>query len=639
MRAWGTRGSPTIVLGSRPAKPGFAGECVRLPEASCWTHRGTTRPVRIDGYAPIRDYAAIGDGRTTALVARDGSIDWLCLPDVDSPPVFGRLLDAERGGCFRLEPVEPFEAERAYRDGSNVLETTFRTATGSVRVTDALTLADRTIDSPMRELVRRVEALDGTVPMRWSIEPAFEFGRRRMRIERRRDRIVVAAGRDALAVGAWGAGDVIPAERAITGEFAANGAPTVIALASAHGEPLIYVGAEQAERSLERTDRFWREWSARARYEGPWREQVVRAALVLKLLVYSPSGAIVAAPTTSLPEQIGGVRNFDYRYAWLRDATWSLEVMLTLGYQAEAEAFFWWFMHASRLSEPRLRVLYRVDGGVQRGETEAEGLPGYRGSRPVRLGNGAADQVQLDIYGSVLDGVWRYSQQGGRVDKDTGKDIAAIADYVTKAWEEPDNGMWESRAEPTHYTQSKAMCWLALRRAGQLAEQGVIPDRRERWQPAADRIRDFYERHGWDDERGSFIRAPDLPVADGSLLTLSLLDCQEARGEHMLGTIEAIRRELADGPFVYRYRGEDGLPPGEGAFLACSFWLAACLARAGRVDEATELMEQLIASANDVGLYAEEIDPATGEFLGNFPQGLSHLALVNAATAIAEATS
>ncbi len=578
-----SRGHITSDIDDTVGEPHGSPTCPSL-RAFTVTHRGTTLRMRIDGYAPIRDYAAIGDGRTTALVARDGSIDWLCLPDVDSPPVFGRLLDAERGGSFRLEPAEPFESERAYREGSNVLETTFRTRSGAVRVTDALTLADRTICSPMRELVRRVEAVDGRVPMRWSIEPTFEFGRRGLRIETRRERIVVASGRDALAVGSWHAGK--PVE-----------------------------------------------------YDGPWREHVVRAALVLKLLVYSPSGAIVAAPTTSLPEQIGGVRNWDYRYAWLRDATWSLEVLLTLGFQDEAEAFFWWFMHASRLSEPRLRVLYRVDGGVQRGESEAEGVPGYRGSRPVRIGNGAADQVQLDIYGSVLDGIWRYSRQGGHIDKDTGKDIAAIADYVTKIWEQPDSGMWESRAEPAHYTQSKAMCWLALHRAGQLSEQGVIPDRRKRWQPAAERIREFYERRGWSDERGSFIRASDMPVLDASLLTLSLLECQDPRGERMLGTIEAIRRELADGPFVYRYRSADRLPPGEGAFLACSFWLAASLARAGRVDEATELMEQLVATSNDVGLYAEEIDPATGELLGNFPQGLTHLALVSAATAIAEATA
>jgi GH15 family glucan-1,4-alpha-glucosidase len=596
--------------------------------------------VRIDGYAPIRDYAAIGDGRTVALAARDGSIDWLCLPDTDSPPVFARLLDAERGGCFRLAPIESFEVERAYHEGSNVLETTFRTDSGTVRVTDAMTFADRTIASPMRELVRKVESLHGTVPMRWSVEPSFDFGRRGTRIEQRRGHLVIVARRDALALGAWEAGEPRVRGDAIDGDFvAAEGRPALLSLASAHGEPLVFTGPSQVEESLRRTDRFWQAWSGRARYDGPWREQVLRGALVLKLLVYSPSGAIVAAPTTSLPERIGGVRNWDYRFTWLRDATWSLDVLLQLGYQEEAHAFFWWFMHASRISQPRLQVLYRIDGGVQRGERKLDDVPGYRGSKPVRLGNGAAKQLQLDIYGSVLDATWRYAGDAGGIDKDTAKEVAAIADYVAKIWEEPDHGLWEVRGDRSHFTQSKAMCWLALHRAGQLAADGVIPDRRERWGPAAERIRKFYERRGWDAKRGSFVRAPELPELDAGLLTLSLLDCEEPRGERMLGTIDAIRRELGVGPFLYRYRGKDGLPPGEGAFLACSFWLVGALARGGRLDEAIDLMEQLVAAANDVGLYAEEIDPETGEFLGNFPQGLTHLALVNAAVAIEEAKS
>jgi GH15 family glucan-1,4-alpha-glucosidase len=593
--------------------------------------------MRIDGYAPIRDYAAIGDGRTTALVALDGSIDWLCLPDVDSPPVFGRILDAERGGSFQLEPVEPFEAERAYRPGSNVLETTFRTASGTVRVSDALTVADRTIGSPMRELVRRVETVSGRVLMRWRIEPVFA-PRRRPRIETRRERVVIVAGRDAVAVNVWDAGEPQVGETAIAGEFVANGRPALISLGSAHGEPLVYVGREHAERSLERTDRFWRDWSARVRYDGPWREHVVRSALALKLLVYSPSGAIVAAPTTSLPERIGGVRNWDYRYAWLRDATWSLDAMLTLGFRDEAAAFFWWFMHASRRSWPRLGVLYRVDGGAQRGEHEAEGVDGYRHSRPVRYGNSAGEQLQLDVYGSVLDAIWRYWRDGGGIDRDTAKDIAKVADYVTKIWEQPDNGIWEVRGQRRHYTQSKAMCWLALHRACELAEAGVIPDRRDRWQPAARSVREFLDRHAWDEQSGGFVRAPDLREPDAGLLTLSLLECEDPTSDRMRLTIETVRRELAEGPFVYRYRGEDGVPPGEGAFLACSFWLAACLAIAGRTDEATEQMEQLLEAANDVGLYSEEIDPVTGDFLGNFPQALTHLALVNAATAIAQAS-
>jgi GH15 family glucan-1,4-alpha-glucosidase len=592
--------------------------------------------MRIDGYAPIRDYAAIGDGRTVALVAKDGAIDWLCLPDADSRPVFARILDPARGGAFRLEPVDPFEVERRYRSGSNVLETVFRTASGAVRVTDALVLADRTICSPMRELVRRVEGLAGRVSMRWSIEPGFDFGRTEPRIERRHDRVVIQAGRNALAVSSWGSGEHrIERDRIDAAFDAEEGRPVVLSLASAHGEPLVFVTRDHVERALDRTDRFWRDWSARARYGGPWRDAVVRSALVLKLLVYSPSGASVAAPTTSLPERLGGERNWDYRFTWLRDATWTLDSLLSLGYHDEATAFFWWLMHATRLTQPRLHVLYGLDGGVQLKEGEVD-VPGYRGSRPVRDGNGAASQVQLDVYGSVLDGIWRYAKEVGRIDGDTGKEVAGIADYVAKAWSDPDSGIWESRDHPSHYTQSKAMCWLALDRAARLAEEGVIPDRADTWKRAAEDVRRFYEEHGWDDDVGSYVRAPDRREVDASLLTLALLDCVDPRSERMVKTIDAIRRDLGVGPFVYRYLGKDGLPPGEGAFLPCAFWLAGALARAGRRDEAAELMEELIAAANDVGLYSEEIDPDTNEFLGNFPQGLTHLALVNAAVAIEE---
>ena len=593
--------------------------------------------MRIDGYAPIRDYAAIGDGRTVGLVALDGAIDWLCLPDVDSPPVFGRLLDAERGGCFRLEPVERFEATRTYREGSNVLETTFRTPSGAVRVTDALVLADRTIGSPMRELIRRIDTLAGRVPMRWSIEPAFDFGRKRFRIEHRRGRVVVQAARDALAVASWGGGDPRIEDDTIQGEFTAeDGRPVVLSLASAHGEPLVLVGPDQPETALDRTDTFWREWSSRARYDGPWREAVIRSALVLKLLVYAPSGAIVAAPTSSLPERIGGERNWDYRFTWLRDATWTLDMLLTLGYHDEAEAFFWWLMHASRLSQPRLDVLYGIDGGAHLKERVVNGVLGYRGSRPVRTGNGAARQIQLDVYGSVLDGIWRYAGEVGRIDGDTGKEVAKIADYVAKSWSRPDNGIWEVRGEPSHFTQSKAMCWLALHRATQLAGDGVIPDRSGEWNRAAEDAVRFYEERGWDEQLACYVRAPDRREPDASLLTLSVLECVDPRSERMLKTIDAVRRELRAGPFLYRYLGEDGLPPGEGAFLACSFWLVAALARAERLDEAGELMEELLAAANDVGLYAEEIEPTTGEFLGNFPQGLTHLGLVAAAISLSD---
>ena len=590
---------------------------------------------RIDGYAPIREYAAIGDGRTCALVARDGAIDWLCLPNVDSPGVFTRLLDARNGGAFELSPNVPFEATRRYEPDSNVLETTFRTASGVVRVTDALCLADRPRLAPLRELVRRAEGLSGEVPMRWRFTPRFEFGAQRPSFGRRDGRVFAAHRRDALALALWDAGH--PAERddGVEGSFTlAAGRTALLDLSATNNEPALLPSRQDAERALARTQEFWAEWARRAAYDGPWRDAVVRSALVLKLLVFAPSGAIVAAPTTSLPEWVGTERNWDYRYCWIRDASWTLHALLRLGYPDEAHAYFWWLMHASRLTQPRLQILYRVDGAPYAAEHDLDALDGYRGSRPVRVGNGAADQVQLDVYGALLDTAYLYEQAGGGLDTATGRDLARIADYVCDVWESKDSGIWEVRSAATHFTQSKGLCWVALDRASKLAAAGALPDRRDRWEENAERIRAFVNEHGWDDELGSFVRAPDERELDASLLTLSLLGFDDPRSDRIRGTVDAVRRELADGPLVYRYRGEDGLTGEEGAFLTCSFWLADALARAGRLDEAIALMEELVPLANDVGLFAEEMDPATREFLGNFPQGLTHLALVNAAITI-----
>ena len=591
--------------------------------------------MRIDGYAPIEEYAAIGDGRTVALIARDGSIDWLCLPNVDSPSVFARILDAERGGSFELAPEGQFESERRYRDGSNVLETTFRTQSGSARVTDAMTLDDGGL-TPLREVVRRIEGLEGRVSMRWRVTPRFSYGTRQARLRRGDARIVWSAGADALALASFDAGEMTVHDGAAGGAFTVeSGSSATLTLAAAHQEPLVLAGRAEVERRLEYTDRFWRGWSERAEYDGPWREQVIRSALAVKLLVYAPSGAIVAAPTTSLPEWIGGMRNWDYRYTWLRDASFTLDALLGLGYRDEADAFFWWFMHASRLTLPRCQVLYRVDGGDRTPEFELE-LEGYRRSPPVRIGNGAAEQRQLDVYGVVLNSVWKYVEAGGTLDRRTRKDVGGIADYVVDIWRMPDSGIWEVRSEPAHFTQSKAMCWLALDRACKLAEEGRIPDRREVWRREADAIRDLFEREGWDADRHSYVREPVRRELDASLLTLSLLGCSDSRGERMSGTIDAVRRELAEGPCVYRYRGMDGVGGKEGAFIPCSFWLADALARAGRIEEAASLLDELASLANDVGLYAEEIDPRSRQFLGNFPQALCHVALVNAALSIGE---
>jgi GH15 family glucan-1,4-alpha-glucosidase len=588
---------------------------------------------RVDGYVPIREYALVGDGRTAALIARDGSIDWLCLPNLDSPSVFARILDAERGGSFRLEPAAPFEAERHYLDNSNVLETTFVTAEGRVRVTDAMTLSDSKELSPMRELVRKVEAVAGTVPLRWAFEARFGYGSATTRIERRAGHWFAQAGADALVLGLSDASQGDLRKGVVGGELAlASGESVVFSLAGASREPAVIPGREGSERRLEHTKRFWSEWAGRLRYEGAWPEAVTRSALALKLLTFAPSGAIVAAPTTSLPEWIGGGRNWDYRFTWLRDASWTLDAMLRLGYQDEAHAFFWWLMHASRLTQPRLQVLYSLDGSDHTRERGLE-LSGYRGSRPVRIGNGARDQVQLDIYGAVMEAIWIYGRAVGRLDGDTGKEVARIADYVEKHWRDKDNGIWEVRDERADYIQSKALCWVALDRACLLGENGLIPNREKRWRAAADELKDWVDEHGWDDDLQSYVRAPDLREVDASLLTLAVLGYQSERLE---ATIAAVERDLREGPYVYRYRGDDGLEGEEGAFLTCSFWLVDAYARTGRLDDANALMDELVGLANDVGLYSEEIDPRTGEFLGNFPQGLTHLALINAAVTIAD---
>jgi GH15 family glucan-1,4-alpha-glucosidase len=590
--------------------------------------------MRIDGYAPIGDYAVIGDGRTAALVAKDGAIDWLCIPDFDSDSVFAAILDAERGGSFSLVPAAGFESHRRYRPGSNVLETTFTTSSGAVRIVDGMTLAGDGGLVPLRELVRRIECVGGTVAMRWRIAPRFDYARRPAKLEARGDHLLAHSGRRALAIGAWGTNGWHREENAVVGEFElTEGETAVFSVAAADREPAVLPGREDSERRLEQADQFWRAWSGRASYDGPWREPVLRSVLALKLLIYAPSGAIVAAPTASLPEEIGGGRNWDYRFSWVRDSTFVLSALDALGIEEEGHAFFWWLMHASRLTRPRLQVLYRLNGSASADEIELDHLAGYRGSQPVRIGNAAVDQVQLDVYGAVLDSVWRHVQTHGDLGGETGRGVAKLADYVSEHWRDPDSSLWEVRGEPKHFVHSKAMCWVALERAMQLAERGVVPDRSERWRAESDEVRRFVDEHGWDDERRSYVRATDLRELDASLLTLPITGFRE--GPRTAATVEAVVRELSEGPFVYRHRGRDGVQGGEGAFLTCSFWLADALARIGRLSEATVLMDELMGLANDVGLYAEEIDPESGEFLGNFPQGLVHLALINAAVSIA----
>jgi GH15 family glucan-1,4-alpha-glucosidase len=593
--------------------------------------------MRASGYAAIRDYAVIGDGRAVALVARDGAIDWLCMPDLDSPSVFAALLDADRGGSFKLHPSAPCRAERRYRPGTNVLETTFRTEGGVVRVVDAMTIAGPSL-APFRELARRVEGLAGHVSLTWRIEPRFGYAEAKTRIERRLGIPVATSGASALAVQSWNADESATDEEAIAGRVDVHaGESALIALSIAQQEPLVFASRDQVEGRIEATGRAWADWSAGRNYDGPWADAVIRSALALKLLVHAPSGAVAAAATTSLPEDVGGERNWDYRFCWVRDSAFTLAAFLGLGCAEDARAYFWWLMQASQLTHPRLRVLYRLDGGAHAPERMLS-LSGYRASRPVRIGNAAVAQLQLDTYGELLQTAWLYATSGHRIHGDIARRLAGMADLVCRIWRQPDTGIWEVRSQPEHFTQSKMMCWVALDRARDLAKRGLIPDRHaQSWAREAQSIQDFVETRCFSQEKRSYVRHSGSDELDASLLLGVLLSYGDPGTDRWDGTIEAVRRELGNRPFVRRYSGDDGLAGSEGAFLTCSFWLAEALARRGRVKEAVERMDELIGLANDVGLYAEEIEPASGDFLGNLPQALTHLALVNAALAVKKA--
>jgi GH15 family glucan-1,4-alpha-glucosidase len=594
---------------------------------------------REDGYAEIRDYATIGDGRAVALVARDGAIDWLCMPDIDSPSVFAALLDAERGGSFELRPSERYHVERRYRPGTNVLETTFHTDGGMARVVDVMTVGGSGL-TPFRELARRVEGLAGQVSLTWRIEPRFGYAGGETRIERRFGIPIATSGASALAAQCWNADEWTTDAGAIGGRIEVRrGESALIALSLSDKEPLVFSSREQVETRIDATAQAWAQWSAGRRYSGPWRDAVIRSALALKLLVYAPSGAPAAAATTSLPEDVGGERNWDYRFSWVRDSAFTMSAFLGLGCAEDARAYFWWLMQASQLTHPRLRVLYRLDGGARAPERTLA-LRGYRASRPVRIGNAAAAQLQLDTYGELLQTAWMYAITGHKIEADIARRLAEIADLVCLIWRQPDAGIWEVRSQPEHFTQSKMMCWIALDRACNLAERGLIPAGRvRRWRREAQSIRDFVETRCFSQEKRSYVRHAGSAELDASLLLGLLGGYGDATADRWTGTIEAVRRELGNGSFVRRYTGDDGLDGSEGAFLACSFWLAEALARCGLVESAVGLMDQLVGLANDVGLYAEEIAPTTSAFLGNFPQGLTHLALINAALAIAEAVT
>ena len=597
--------------------------------------RGSRRLRGPDGFAPIGAYAAIGDGRTVALVAADGSVDFMSLPSLHSPTTFGALLDPERGGRFTLAPAGDFEAARRYVGRTNVLETTYRTGAGIVRVTEALTLQDGGL-LPWVELARRIEGVEGAVRLEWRLEPRFDWGRELPRIKRRGDRLVAEGAGLQLAVHSWNAGEVEPEDGALAGSFEiATGERALLALVAAHEQPLHTPSRHHVEARLDATHRVWERWLGLWAYDGPWEEEVARSALALKLLVYAPNGSIAAAPTTSLPEVIGGDKNYDYRYSWVRDSAFTLDALMRLGIPEQVQQSFACLLRAVRETAPDLPPFYDLDGAVPKRRETLGHLRGFRDSRPVRYGNAASSQLQLGSWGDLLETAALYASEGHVLDEATGEMLASCVDRVTVLWPDADSGMWELD-EHRHYTSSKMAVWMAFDRALRLADQGQLPARHgERWREQRDRLHRWIEEHCWSDELGAYRGWAGEEALDAGVLRALRMDYPETA--RLDRTVDAIMDRLSAAPgLVYRTSLHR---ENEGAFVACSFWLVEALARLGRVDEACETMELILPYANDLGLFSEEIDPASGELLGNFPQGLSHLALVNAAGAIEDASA
>ncbi|MFE9256940.1 glycoside hydrolase family 15 protein [Streptomyces sp. NPDC006879] len=585
----------------------------------------------------IEDYALIGDMQTAALVGMDGAVDWLCLPRFDSHAIFAALLGTEEHGFWRIGPVGATGAgparanRRRYRGDSLILESEWDTPRGTVRVTDFM---------PPRagapQLIRIVEGVSGRVPMRSALRMRFSYGRVVPWVHKVDGRTVAVAGPDSVwldsTTATYGKDLTTYADFTVApGERIAF----TISWQASHREP---PALPEPEGALEATRDFWREWVEHCTYHGPYREAVIRSLITLKALTYAPTGGIVAAPTTSLPEEIGGVRNWDYRYTWLRDAAITLSSMLRTGYREEARAWRDWLLRAVAGDPENLQIMYGIAGERELGETELDWLPGYEGSRPVRIGNGAAHQLQLDVYGEVTEALHLAHMTGlARNDYAALLQLKLIR-YLEDHWDEPDEGIWEVRGPRRHFVHSKVMAWVAVDRTIKLIESKDADGPLERWRELREDIhRDVCEK-GYDPERNTFTQSYGSRELDASLLLIPQMGFLPPDDKRVIGTIEAIQRELStpDG-FILRYptageeAGVDGLEGDEGAFLACSFWLADDLAMIGRVDEARRLFEKLLALRNDLGLLAEEWDPRLQRQVGNFPQAFSHVPLIDTA--------
>ncbi len=594
-------------------------------------------PTRRDGFAPLAAYALLGDLRGTALVAGDGGVDWLAVPTMSTPPVCAALLDPAEGGSITLAPTVPFELTRRYLPGTMVLESTFATASGTIRLTDALTFgALGTL--PWSELARIVEVDEGEVPLAWTVHPGHRLSPPKRPWAHMADgRSLLLAGDLQLVVLSDGLGEPKVEAHQITGEVRLRaGQSGLLALLAAEAEPLTVPAPAAVRRRVEHTIQSWQHWSNQVQYEGRWRDLVLRSALVLKALTLKSTGAIAGAATTSLPEALGGERNFDYRYAWIRDASFALDAMSRLELSEELQAGVSWSLEAVAQEAPALRVFYDLQGKPVSAEmTDVPDVPGYRGSLPVHVGNGAASQTQLGAYGDLLDAVRIYVEHGGQLDPGTATMLGQMIDHVCDIWPGADAGLWELGSQE-RYTSSKLGCWVALDRGVRLAEADRITKSHvERWRTEREEVHRYIDEQCWSESRQAYTFYAGTDQLDAAVLLMARTGFAQPGDERLSSTIDAVLEELvvADS-LVYRYSGQQEK---EGAFLACSCWLVEALVHVGRVTEAEARFSEFVTHANDVDLFTEEIDPASGELLGNLPQALTHLAVIGAATALSSA--